>query len=101
MFCRVVEVYEENRFLSLNRGFLEVKSKNELLGSVPLDDIGVLLLSAQGVSMTKNVLNALAEKAALLCCAGQITRRRAWCCLCPLIIMRLKQSKAKLKPPFL
>ena len=70
MFCRVVEVYEENRFLSLNRGFLEVKSKNELLGSVPLDDIGVLLLSAQGVSMTKNVLNALAEKGCVTVLCG-------------------------------
>ncbi len=70
MICRVLEVYEENRFLSLRRGFLEVKCGDKLLGSVPLDDIGVLLLSAQGISMTKNVLNALSEKGCVTVLCG-------------------------------
>ncbi|MDD7417223.1 MAG: type II CRISPR-associated endonuclease Cas1 [Treponemataceae bacterium] len=62
MLNRVLEIAEENRYLSLKRGFIVIQSGNEELGSVPLDDIAVLLLSAQGVTVTKNVLNALSEK---------------------------------------
>jgi len=59
---RVLEIAEENRYLSLKRGFIVIQQGNQELGSVPLDDIAVLLLSAQGVAVTKNVLNALSER---------------------------------------
>lgn len=61
MLNRVLEIAEENRYVSLYRGFIVIKCKNEELGRVPLDDVAVLLLSAQSVTLSKNVVNALAE----------------------------------------
>ena len=64
MLNRIIEICDENRYLSLSRGFVTVQSGNAVLGQVPLDDISVLLLSAQGITLTKNILNAIAEKEA-------------------------------------
>ncbi len=70
MLNRVLEIAEENRYLSLKRGFIVIQQGNEELGSVPLDDIVVLLLSAQGVTLTKNVINALSEKGCITVFCG-------------------------------
>lgn len=71
MLSRVLEIHEENRYLSLNRGFIVIQHGSEELGRVPLDDIGVLLLSAQSVSFSKNILNALAEKGCVSVLCGK------------------------------
>lgn len=71
MLNRVLEIHEENRYLSLNRGFIVIQHGSEELGRVPLDDIGVLLLSAQSVSFSKNILNALAEKGCISVLCGK------------------------------
>ncbi|MCR4822445.1 MAG: type II CRISPR-associated endonuclease Cas1 [Treponema sp.] len=71
MLNRVLEIAEENRYISLDRGFIVIKERNEKLGTVPLDDVAVLLLSAQGVTVTKNVLNALAEKGCISVFCGK------------------------------
>lgn len=71
MLNRVLEINEENRYLSLNRGFIVIQHGSEELGRVPLDDIGVLLLSAQSVSFSKNILNALAEKGCVSVLCGK------------------------------
>lgn len=66
-----MEIHEENRYLSLNRGFIVIQHGSEELGRVPLDDVGVLLLSAQSVSFSKNILNALAEKGCVSVLCGK------------------------------
>lgn len=71
MLNRVIEIAEENRFISLKRGFLIVQQGNQELGTVPIDDIAVLLLSAQGVTLTKNILNALSEKGCITILCGK------------------------------
>ncbi len=71
MLNRVLEIHEENRYLSLNRGFIVIQHGSEELGRVPLDDVGVLLLSAQSVSFSKNILNALAEKGCVSVLCGK------------------------------
>lgn len=71
MLNRVLEIAEENRYLSLKRGFIVIQQGTTELGSVPLDDIAVLLLSAQSVTITKNVLNALAERGCITVFCGQ------------------------------
>lgn len=71
MINRVLEVCEENRYLSLDRGFLVVKAGDEKLGEVPLDDIGTLLISAQSAVLTKNILNALAENGCITILCGK------------------------------
>lgn len=71
MLNRVLEIHEENRYLSLNRGFIVIQHGSEELGRVPLDDVGVLLLSAQSVSFSKNILNALAERGCVSVLCGK------------------------------
>ena len=71
MLNRVLEIYEENRYLSLNRGFIVIQQGSQELGKVPLDDIGVLLISAQSVTLSKNILNALAERGCVTVLCGK------------------------------
>lgn len=52
MLNRVLEIAEENRYISLDRGFIVIESKGEELGRIPLDDVAVLL-SAQSITLTK------------------------------------------------
>lgn len=71
MLNRIIEICEENRFISLSRGFLVVKHDSEIIGQVPLDDISALLLTAQGISISKNILNALAERNCITVLCGK------------------------------
>ena len=43
MLNRILEISEENRYISLSRGFVVVKQDNVELGKIPIDDISVLL----------------------------------------------------------
>ncbi len=70
MLNRVLEIAEENRYISLKRGFISIHQNEQELGSIPLDDIAVLLLSAQGITLTKNVLNALSENGCITIFCG-------------------------------
>ena len=47
MLNRVLEIAEENRYISLDRGFIVIESKGKELGRIPLDDVAVLILSAK------------------------------------------------------
>lgn len=71
MLGRILEIYDEGRHLSLNRGFIDVRGGGEVLGSVPLDDIGGLLLSAQSVTVTKHILNALSQRGSITVLCGR------------------------------
>ena len=71
MIGGIVEIAENGRYLSLYRGFLVVKTASEELGRVPLDDITALILSAQQVSLSKNVMNALLERKAAIITTGK------------------------------
>ena len=71
MLHQIVEVQQENRYLLLDRGFLKIKAENQEVGSVPLDDIAVLMISAQGCSFSKNILAELAERGALTILCGK------------------------------
>lgn len=70
MLNRVLEINHENISLSLFRGFIQIKESGNLCGTVPLDDIAVLLLSAQSTVLSKNILNALAEKGCITILCG-------------------------------
>ena len=58
----VVEVNTSGMHLSLYRGFLQVKQENETVGKAALDDIGCVLVSVPGVSVTTNLIDALAKR---------------------------------------
>lgn len=71
MLNRILEIQEEKRYLSLNRGFIDIRERDSLLASVPLDDIAVLLLTAQQITLTKNVINALSERDCIIVYCGK------------------------------
>ncbi|MFI3257784.1 MAG: type II CRISPR-associated endonuclease Cas1 [Spirochaetales bacterium] len=71
MFHQIIEVHEENRYLSLERGFLKISEKDVCIGRVALDDIAVLLISSQGGSISKNILVELAERGAITIFCGK------------------------------
>lgn len=71
MLNRILEICEENRYVSLSRGFIVVKQNSDIIGQVPIDDVAVLLLTAQGVTVSKNVLNALAERNCMTVLCGK------------------------------
>ena len=75
MLGRIVEVAEDQRHLSLYRGFMLIHSTEgdrSELGRVALDDISAVIAHAHGLSYTNNLLIALAERGApfVLCGAS-------------------------------
>jgi CRISPR-associated protein Cas1 len=62
---RIVEIAEDQRHLSMFRGFMLVEStetQRKELGRIPLDDIGSVIANAHGLSYTNNLLVSLAER---------------------------------------
>lgn len=78
MIGRVVEIAEDGRHLSLARGFMTVEAEGREIGRVPLDDIGVVIANAHGVSYTNNLLVKLAEKGASVVLCGANHSPVAW-----------------------
>ncbi|MGH8461609.1 MAG: type II CRISPR-associated endonuclease Cas1, partial [Stenotrophobium sp.] len=70
MIGRIVEIAQDKRFLSLDRGFLVVSSEGNEVGRVPIDDIAAVIGNAHGITFTNNVLVALAERKAPLVVCG-------------------------------
>lgn len=65
MLGRIVEIAEDQRHLSMFRGFMIIEStgaEREELGRIPLEDIGSVIANAHGLSYTNNLLVALAER---------------------------------------
>jgi CRISPR-associated protein Cas1 len=71
MIHQIVEIQDENRYLSLERGFLKISRGEEQIGRVALDDVAVLLVSAQSVSFSKHILNELAERGSISVLCGK------------------------------
>ena len=70
MIPRIVDVSENGRFIAKHRGFITIKQGDEIYGEVPLDDIGVLMISAFGATCTKDALVSLAERGAVTVLCG-------------------------------
>ena len=56
MIGRVVEIASDRPHLALSRGFMTVSAEGAEVGRVPLDDIGVLLCHAHGLTYSNNLL---------------------------------------------
>ncbi|PLX37065.1 MAG: type II CRISPR-associated endonuclease Cas1 [Hyphomicrobiales bacterium] len=70
MASRIVEIAEDGRHLSRDRGFLTVSADGAELGRVPLDDIAAVIANAHGITYSNNLLVALAERGAPLVVCG-------------------------------
>ena len=62
MVGKIVEIADQSRYLSVHRGFLEVRFEQEVLGRVPLDDIIGVVISGHGCTHSSNLLAVLAER---------------------------------------
>ena len=71
MIGGLVEIAEDGRHLSVHRGFLVVREEAGELGRVPLADISAVILAANQITLSKQLLIRLAEaKAVLVTCGG-------------------------------
>lgn len=78
MIGRVVEITADDRHLAVSRGFLTVSTKGEEVGRVPLDDIGVLLVHAHGLTYSNNLMVELAQRGAAVVLCGPNHMPIAW-----------------------
>lgn len=83
MLGRIVEIAEDNRHLSLYRGFLLVKStegERQEIGRVPIDDICAVIANSHGLSYSNSLLVALAEQGSpfVLCAANHNAVGMLW-----------------------
>ena len=73
MIGRVIEIASEGRHLARYRGLMTVSAGNAEDGRVPLDDIGVLLCNARGLTYSNDLLTELARRgAAVVLCGGRL-----------------------------
>lgn len=70
MLGRIVEIAQDGRRLSVERGFLLIRDHEHELGRIPLDDIAAVIGNAHGITYTNNVLVALAERKVPLVVSG-------------------------------
>lgn len=71
MLHQIIEIQSDKRYLSLNRGFLQIYAEKKLIAETPLDDIAVLLLSGNGISVSKNILTELSSLGAITIFCGK------------------------------
>lgn len=71
MLRKVVDISTEGLFLNHRRGFLLITQSSEEKGSVPIEDIAVLVLSAQGMTITKDVFATLINQGSVIVLCGE------------------------------
>lgn len=62
MTGQVVEIVEDNRYLSVDRGFLVVSTAGEILGRVALDLVDAVVGNAHGLTWSSNLALELANR---------------------------------------
>lgn len=77
---RIIEIASEGVHLSLSRGFMIVARNGEEAGTVPLPDIGALIVRGYGASISLNLAAKLAELNVpmVLCGADQSPASVVW-----------------------
>ena len=80
MIGRVIEVASEGRHLARFRGFMTVSGDGAADERVPLDDIGVLLCNAHGLTYSNSLMTELASRgvAVVLCGANYLPAAWLW-----------------------
>ena len=78
MIGRVIEVASEGRHLARSRGFMTVLSDGDEVGRVPLDDIGVLLCNARGLTYSNSLMTELASRGVAVVLCGSNYLPVAW-----------------------
>lgn len=77
---QIIDISQDGRHLSRDRGFLLVQDGNQVVGRVPLDQIAAVIVHAHGCTWTGSLLTELADRGALvvLCAANHQPRAMLW-----------------------
>ena len=75
---RVIEIASDGRHLAVSRGFMTISAEGHEVGRVPLDDIGVLLCHAHGLTYSNNLMVALTERGVAIVICGANHMPVAW-----------------------
>jgi CRISPR-associated protein Cas1 len=75
---RVIEIASDGRHLAVSRGFMTISAEGHEVGRVPLDDIGVLLCHAHGLTYSNNLMVALTERGVAIVICGVNHMPVAW-----------------------
>ena len=78
MIGRVIEIASEGRHLARDRGLMTVSRNGVEDGRVPLDDVGVLLCNARGLTYSNGLLVELARRGAAVVLCGNNYLPVAW-----------------------
>ncbi len=78
MIGRVIEIASEGQHLARQRGLMTVSCNGAEIGRVPLDDIGVLLCNARGLTYSNDLLVELAQRSASVVLCGSNYLPVAW-----------------------
>jgi len=78
MIGRVVEIASDGRHLAVSRGFMTISADGAEVARVPLDDIGVLLCHAHGLTYSNNLLVELSQRGAAVVLCGPNHMPLAW-----------------------
>ncbi len=78
MIGRVIEIAGEGRHLARSRGLMTVSQDGAEVGRVPLDDIGVLLCNARGLTYSNDLMTELAHRGASVVMCGDRFLPVAW-----------------------
>ncbi len=78
MIGRVIEIVSEGCHLARKRGLMTVSLKEDEKGRVPLDDIGVLLCNAPGLSYSNDLMTELAHRGVVVVLCGSNHLPVAW-----------------------
>lgn len=62
MIGRIVEITERGRHVAKSRGFLTVSSDGVEIGRVPMDDLAAVVTVSDGVTISSNLIAALADR---------------------------------------
>ncbi|MFN8924373.1 MAG: type II CRISPR-associated endonuclease Cas1 [Rhodospirillales bacterium] len=69
--ARIVEITENGRHLSKDRGFLTVDADGQEIGRVPLDDLGAVIATAPGTTVSCALIAELAARGLPLVLCGR------------------------------
>jgi CRISPR-associated protein Cas1 len=75
---RIVEIASDGRHLSVTRGFMLVEADGVEVARIPLDDIGVVMANAHGLSYSNNLLVTLAKRGVMVVLCGPNHAPVAW-----------------------
>ena len=74
MVSRIIEIAEDKRYLSVFRGFLLIKSSEEIgkeIARIPLDDVAAIIANSYGITYSNNLLVKCAEEGIPFIVCGQ------------------------------